>query len=392
MRIVHVMNWYIPDMGYQENFLPVEQKNLGHDVEIITSDRNPPYVSLKKSYNKNRIMGKGQFIDNGINIHRLTTILEYKKGGLIILKGLFFKLRELKPDIVHAHGEMNPITLQALVYCKIIGYKLYIDNHCHEGNCIINSYLKKIYVKFIKFVYILFGGLVEKWLPVTEAAEKYLVDQYDLKYEELTLLPLGVNTKIFYKNKKLKKEGRMQLGYSESDLIIISSGKFTPSKKIHTLISAFSIVEKQRSGLLLLLVGNASTEYMNHLESLIENYGLTNKVRMIDFVKNEDLPMYFNIADVGVWPGVHTISVIEALGTELPIIIPEKDLAYKMFLDANAAVGFNHKNSSSLAEALNILINSPDIRSILSNNARKIVDESLSWEKVAEKSIHIYLN
>ncbi|GAJ21945.1 unnamed protein product, partial [marine sediment metagenome] len=41
-RILHIMNYYIPGMGYQENYLPAEQKKLGLFPFIITSDRYPP--------------------------------------------------------------------------------------------------------------------------------------------------------------------------------------------------------------------------------------------------------------------------------------------------------------------------------------------------------------
>jgi len=50
MKIVHLMSWYMPNMGYQENYLPAEQKKLGHDVEIITSDRYTPFLSFGEKF------------------------------------------------------------------------------------------------------------------------------------------------------------------------------------------------------------------------------------------------------------------------------------------------------------------------------------------------------
>lgn len=62
----------------------------------------------------------------------------------------------------------------------------------------------------------------------------------------------------------------------------------------------------------------------------------------------------------------------------------------RLCLDANAAIGFERGNISSLADELESLILSPDRRMILSHNARKLVHEALSWKKVAEKSIQVY--
>ena len=66
MKIVHVMSWYIPNMGYQENYLPTEQKKRGHDVEIITSDKIPPYGGFELLFDRcypNGVIGNGIFID-----------------------------------------------------------------------------------------------------------------------------------------------------------------------------------------------------------------------------------------------------------------------------------------------------------------------------------------
>ena len=87
------MNWYIPNMGYQENYLPAEQKKLGHDVEIITTDRFPAYKGFKNhvgKLHKNRIVGTGTFKDNDVIIHRLPTIFEFRGGQIIVQR---FKLR-----------------------------------------------------------------------------------------------------------------------------------------------------------------------------------------------------------------------------------------------------------------------------------------------------------
>ena len=62
MKIVHVMNWYIPNMGYQENFLPSEQKKLGYDVEIITSDRIPSFKEFRGEIRDDeQLIGEGLF-------------------------------------------------------------------------------------------------------------------------------------------------------------------------------------------------------------------------------------------------------------------------------------------------------------------------------------------
>ena len=137
MKIVHVMNWYIPDMGYQENFLPAEQQKLGHEVYIITSDRVPFYQGFENNVGriiKKRIIGTGESKENDVTIYRLPTTFELKNGGIVVFRGLFTKLSGLKPDIVHAHGPYNFATLVSVFLCKNLGYKLFIDDHSNIQN------------------------------------------------------------------------------------------------------------------------------------------------------------------------------------------------------------------------------------------------------------------
>ncbi|OEU42515.1 hypothetical protein BGV40_09125 [Methanosarcina sp. Ant1] len=391
LKIVHVMNWYIPKMGYQENYLPSEQKKLGYDVEIITSDRIPSFKEFRGEFHdEERIIGEGLFEENNITIHRLPVLLEYKGSNQVIIMGLKSKLRELKPDIVHVHGEINPVTLQTIICSKRLRFKVFVDSHSNSDNFILNSPLKRLYYRLAKAFYIIFGERVQCWLPVTNASKDLLTEYFGVSEKHMELLPLGVNTNRFFKSKEFREAYRIKLGYSEDELVIVSSGKFDPSKKVDTLIKAFSIVVKECSKLRLLLIGRGSSEYMNYLISIIESDNLNEHIRILNFVDNSELGIYYNLADVGVWPGTSSISVIEALGTELPLILPKRNDDYKVVFDASAAIGFEKNDIYSLAAALGDLIRSPEMRLKLSNNARILVKEELSWEKVAEKSIEIY--
>jgi len=125
--------------------------------------------------------------------------------------------------------------------------------------------------------------------------------------------------------------------------------------------------------------------------SLRSSAGLNDKIFFKDFVPNLELPQYYNAADIGVWPGAHSITVIEAIATGLPVIVPENDLAYKVLFDNDAAVGFE-KDANDLAEKLYSLIKNEEIRYKISTYAVKVVREKLSWEVIAKKSIEIYKN
>jgi glycosyltransferase involved in cell wall biosynthesis len=110
----------------------------------------------------------------------------------------------------------------------------------------------------------------------------------------------------------------------------------------------------------------------------------------MDFVPNKELPKYYNAGDIGVWPGNCSITVLEAVATGLPVIIPNKDLNYKILSDNNAAVGFERRNVNSLSEAILKLLNDSELYSRIIENSSILFMETLSWKGIAQKSIRLY--
>lgn len=387
MKIVHIMNWYMPNMGYQENFLPSEQKKLGHDVEIITSNIAPSFMDtvIDRKYEV------GIFEDNGIKIHRLPTI-EFKWTYDLIIKGLKEKIAELKPDIVQSHGFYYIPTIESILYSKKLGYKLFIDDHSNSIYFNSSTLKRKLYLKsyffLIRNFYKLYENRVSYWMPVNIDSENILKSKLNIDNNKMSIFPLGANTELFKKSTNLKKIGKKKLGINEDDLLIITTGKLNNQKKIELLIKAFANMHSERTKLLIL--GSGSTEYIEKIINLVKTLKIKHKVIFKDFVPNNELPLYYNTADIGIWPGSCSITIIEALATGLSIIIPKEELAYKILFENDAAIGFEKGNISSLSKKISKLKNDKEYREYLSQNGLKLVQNSLSWEKIAKDHIDLY--
>lgn len=380
-------------MGYQENFLPAMQKKLGYDVEIITSDRVPNFRGYQNNVGHiigNRIIGRGKFEENNVDIHRLSSIFEIQNGGLLVLKGLKEKIKELKPDVVHVHGALSLLSLQAIFYSKELNYDVFVDDHTHKNNLNISSAHKKIYFKFAKIFYRKYKKCVCAWMPVTLFARDFLHNELGISDKKMVLLPLGADTNYFRMNVDLRNIGRNEMNLDESDFLIISAGKFDMCKDIHLLITAFISINEKYPHVKLLILGNGPKEYMANLYDLSKALIASNHIFFKGFVPNSDLPKYYNAADVGVWPGDPSITVIEAVATGLPVIVPIMDVAYDILFNNNAAIGFERGNIESLSNAILEIIEKKELHSQISENCKLLAVNALSWEKIAEKSISIY--
>jgi hypothetical protein len=79
MRILHVINYFQPQLGYQETFLAKMHSEMKNDVYVLTSDRYDPYLFRGNTAIKilgDRIKGSGFFIEEGIKTIRLKSYFE----------------------------------------------------------------------------------------------------------------------------------------------------------------------------------------------------------------------------------------------------------------------------------------------------------------------------
>lgn len=164
-------------------------------------------------------------------------------------------------------------------------------------------------------------------------------------------------------------------------------GRFTYTKGIHHLINVFPKLLKSKPNLQLLIVGWGP--YKKELIKLIKYHGLENRIWLKDFVPNEYLKYYYNVADVFVLPsyteGVPNVlmeaiacntvciatnvgGIPDILGDGLGIIIPPKD--EKALYDAIVHVldnGFeiNQKRRKQLLHEIDLHRKADELKKIL---------------------------
>ena len=388
INILHVMDHYTPDLGYQENYLPYEQCKLGHEVSIITSKYIPEKRKIKKQYKFNKEI----YYYKGIKTYRLKSWIVLKGVGKVLLKNFMKKLKEIKPDVIHVHEIYTPLAFQCARYSKKNGIKLFIDNHIDNDNFHPDQLYKKIFVntyKSIFFPYI--NRKTSKFLAVSPYSEKYLKEDMGISKNKIALIPLGVDTKKFYPDKNKRKKIRKKLGINNNNFLIISSGFFSENKDVDVIIK--SIIElkdnKVYDNLKLLLLGKFEPSYLKEIKEIIDKEKLNDKIIFHGFVDHSELSSYYNASDIGVYPGKLGITAIEAVATSLPIILCDSP-ATNFIVKNDNGFSFERGNVVELTEKIIEYVNNPNLIKEHGEKAVKLIKNELSWEKIAEKSISIY--
>jgi len=134
------------------------------------------------------------------------------------------------------------------------------------------------------------------------------------------VVPNGVDLTRFHNAKPLL---RSEFGFTEDDILLVYAGRIAPEKNLEFLIQAFAGVSQVVQNVHLLIVGGGQREHEEEIKPLPDKYGVQDHVHFTGMIPYDNLPSYLAMCDVFVTASVsevHPLSVIEAMGTGLPIL------------------------------------------------------------------------
>ena len=384
MKILHVADYVMPTMGYQEFILPKWNSKNGHDVHIITSDRYTPvpdYDTTWKYILGSRYIGVSTQIIDGVTIHRLPVKLEFKRR--IWLSKLRAKVTEIKPDVIFCHGTSSPLAFSLVKISKRLRIPLVLDNHMAyvaQGSGV----LAKIYYLFLKSItkrYL--NPSVSFFLGMSEESCDFMVAQQGVDPQKVQPLEFGVDTDIFALNRTLSSETRTAYKIPHEAVVVMQTGKLSKEKGTGVLSEAMLQPMLSNPNLWLVLVGGGNPAYLSQCLEPYINHDISNRVVMIPFVPFTELPSVITMADICVYPGESSLSCIEASACGIPVIIT--DLPWGQ-ARSSIGIGICYKtgNVSDLQFNLINLIKSKSLRDELGAKARNTVLDLYSYQKISQ--------
>ncbi len=384
MRIIHIMDYFHPVLGYQETFLAREQAKMGHDVYVVTSNcQSRPYYTVNKELLGNRIVNCGFFIEQGIKVWRLKKLFELP--STVWMLGLERKVRELKPDIVYVHSIVGITQLRiAMLKRKYRNFKLVYDDHMTSDNS--TSRLRRIYPLFRLTLSRLIQQNADALVAIIPETRTFMHEKYGIPLERITIIPLGADGTAFRFDNSARRETRRELSLNDNDIVFIFPGRIVPEKKLRLLIDAMELLGNY-DNLKVLLVGNGPEAYIEELKHHISIKSLGSRFIWHDTVPNKELYRYFSAADVAVWPYGAGISMREAMACSLPIII-SKDSKTTELVDYENGLILQEANALELARKMEKLLD-PILRREMGLRGRRLIEEKFNWRIIAQRFIEL---
>ncbi len=293
-----------------------------------------------------------------------------KPGYLLYAHGVRKLIRELRPDILHAHHATSYGLLGATS-----GWHPYL---LHTWGRDVLDYPKNPVYKRIVSFNLRQADIVTCTSEIMVQAVQNLVGVS----QETRKIPFGVDLEEFKPNDKIRVEDRLVIGTTKS---------FEPIYGLQYLLKAFSLVAQNNSNIQLILVGDGSQR--SYLESLAKELGIFELTEFTGRVSHQEIAAYLALMDIFVVPSLlesFGVAAAEASAMEIPVIASDVGGLPEIVKDGLTGLLVPPANTKALALALKRLIDDPELRSTLGKGGRKLVSEKYDWLENAAEMENLY--
>jgi glycosyltransferase involved in cell wall biosynthesis len=205
----------------------------------------------------------------------------------------------------------------------------------------------------------------------------------------------GIDFEVFDIEKKQlwRDEIRKKLSINERDIVIGYVGALRADKGTTELFGAFKELLSERENIKLLLVGDR--DLYSTIDSRLGEWALNNN-NVIFCGNTQEVNKYYAAMDIYAFPSYREgfgMTIIEAGAMELPIITTDIPGPKDWMINGKTGILIEPKSQDALKEALDRMLNEPEIRMEMGRNARLVVkqkfDKNILMKKYLENKLDL---
>ncbi len=387
MKILMIEDFFHPQAGYQLNVLAPYLVKFGHEVTIFCGemDKFPDYLTV--FFGKDNITEKDQKFteDTCVNIVRIP-VRKYVSGRAIFDEVIYKKVKEYNPDVIYAHGNDSYNGMQFLLKQKEFSCPVLSDSHmvAQASNNKFASLYRKIYKTFVTPVI-----KKNKNIIIRTVNDNFIIDNYGIPEEQAPVVGFGSDTRKFHPDLKKRAEMRKMLGISEEEIVIVYAGKLDEYKG--GLFLANSIQKKfeiPNIKLRFLLIGNVSGDKAEETKELLSK--TENDLLMYPTQIYSDLPKWFQVADMAIFPKQCSLTYYDVLACGLPVLVEDNPIGTQRAKECKATFTFKSSNMDDFRFKIVDIANTIDSQKNtneekLGNIALHYILDNYNYENQAKK-------
>ena len=301
------------------------------------------------------------------------------KAATMISPAMIGKMRRMAAeyDIVHVH---HPDPMAALAL-RCSGFKGKVVLHWHS-DIVKQKRLLKLYLPLQKWL-IKRADIIVGTTPVYVKESPYLQDCQ----HKITYLPIGIHPM-----KEMPDEAEELRRQYPGKRIVFSLGRLVPYKGFGYLIEAAKMLGDDY----VVLIGGTGP-MRDVLQAQIDNLGLADRVKLLGFVPDEKLPVYFSACDLFCLSSVmkteaFAIVQIEAMSLGKPVVATRIPHSGVPWVNAHEQSGLNAEpcNAEDLVRCIKAVLEDKDAYNRFSEGALERYRTMFTHEQMINNCLEIY--
>lgn len=214
-----------------------------------------------------------------------------------------------------------------------------------------------------------------------------------------------ISNGVELKNKSISKQTiqdlKSELGINSEDKVVLTTNRMEPIKGMSYFVKAIPKLLSENEDLFICLIGDGSEE--GNLKKWLADQKIDfRKVKFLGRKTNEEVRELLELADIYVQPSLMegtSIAIMEAMACGKPVIACDIGGNPDILNHMENGLLIVPKDSEAIIQAVNYLIENPDVAIKMGGHGMEKVEKELSWstlveqvEIVYDKAIEIKLN
>jgi glycosyltransferase involved in cell wall biosynthesis len=287
-------------------------------------------------------------------------------------------LRRERVDVLHSHG-FRPSLLASPV-----GRWASVPVTCETPH--VREYWRKGW-KANYTVDRVASRLVDRYIAVSEANKKYLVDEKKLSARKVTVIRNGCDITRFAAVPAAGLKHRA--GFAESDPVLVVAARLEPQKGHSVLLRAMAVLKAEFPSLRLVMLGDGSLR--EQLQNEARELGIESSILMPGH--SPDVRQWMSVADVCVLPSFAEglpLFAIECLAMQRPMVASAVDGTPEIVVDGETGLTVPPGDVVALVKAIAELLRNPARAAQLAANGAKWVRERFTLERQIRETEELY--
>lgn len=387
MKIVHVDEIFHPAYGYHTTPLAKFQRRQGHEVTIVSVDKrwlHPIYKQFGDDGSTMDLADSKYEKENNVKIVRVPA-KGYFMNRLIYEDVIFRIVEQEQPDIVYVHYAETITAMRFLIRRK--KYPIILDSH------MLQMASKNRFANVFTWGYrLLFTPIIkrEKYDVIRTQEDDYIINKLGIPKKQAPFVSFGTDTHLFDISNEVRGAFRRRYGISEDAFVIVYTGKLTPAKG--GMFFAETIKERFacNKDIVFVIVGEPQKdEYGKKVEEVIKNSD--NRVLCFPTQRYDELPQFYQAADLSIFPKQCSLSFYDAQACGLPVLSEDNNVNVDRCSHGNG-MNFIGGNIGDFRAKIEYLANmSNEEYDGMRKAAVRFIHEGYDYKKITE-DYNVYIN